>query len=50
MKHTNMRRIWKQKITELDETIRNLRVCDMGRLIDLYYKRELLELAFNNCR
>ena len=41
-----MKAIWKKKIDELNEIIAEVNVYDVDRLRELFYKRELLELAY----
>lgn len=45
----NMKQIWKQKIDELQEIINKTEISKDGRLMQLYGKKRLLEMAFNRC-
>lgn len=44
-----MKKIWQQKIKELDSMIQKTSVSDTKKISELYRKRELLEDAFNRC-
>ena len=44
-----MKKIWKQKINELDKIIGKVEIGKDGRLSQLYKKRAWLEFALGSC-